>query len=313
MAVESDVLSADQLRTARDLLDVGAGRPFSPSLSAGLHDHVERAVLAAGPLPERPLRLWKGRLNLRARCEGLYRADLAGERPPFSHGPASAAGALAHRAIELDVSRARAAHPERVARVALSRLRRDRDFGPFWASLDGPSRQEVAARALGALERFRASFPPLHERRRMFAPATEVWLERRFGRGAVRVRGKVDLLLNRPLPGRANRVLIDFKSGMARGEYPEDMRLYALLFTLRSRVPPCRVATFFLSSGQWQVEEVTEGLLWHAASSVVDAVAAAADSAAGRPGSLTPGPHCAACPRRAGCPAVWGGPQDGPD
>ena len=60
----------------------------------------------------------------------------------------------------------------------------------------------------------------------------------------------MDLLLNPPDPLVATRVLVDLKSGRAWPDHPEDMRLYALLYTLRYGVPPYRVATLFLGSTQ---------------------------------------------------------------
>ena len=41
------------------------------------------------------------------------------------------------------------------------------------------------------------------------------------------------------------------------------MRFYALLMTLRFGVPPYRVASLFLDSGEWQAEEVAEETLFH--------------------------------------------------
>ena len=52
-------------------------------------------------------------------------------------------------------------------------------------------------------------------------------------------------------------------------EHVEDMRLYALLFTLRFGVPPLRVASFFLRSGECQPEDVSEEMLVRAADRVI--------------------------------------------
>ena len=112
------------------------------------------------------------------------------------------------------------------------------------------------------------------------------------------------VVLNRPEPSRSTRLLLDLKSGGAWPEHPEDMRLYALLYTLRFGVPPLRVATVFLSSGEWQAEEVSEDTLVHAADRVVRAARAAAELAEGREERLTAGPYCSWCPRRSACPAA---------
>jgi hypothetical protein len=82
------------------------------------------------------------------------------------------------------------------------------------------------------------------------------------------------------------------------------MRLYALLLTLRTGVPPFRVASVFLDSGEWQAEDVSEEALFHAAGRVIQAALSWAQLAEGRPASLRPGPHCRWCPKAPSCPAL---------
>jgi hypothetical protein len=121
------------------------------------------------------------------------------------------------------------------------------------------------------------------------------------------VSGKVDLVVGRPdrmQPMRAQRLLIDLKTGGAYPEHAEDNRAYALLHTLRFGVPPYRVASFFLEGGTWQVEDVHEELLFHAAERVIAAARSAASLRAGREPTLTPGRWCAWCPRLDVCPSA---------
>jgi hypothetical protein len=68
-------------------------------------------------------------------------------------------------------------------------------------------------------------------------------------------------------------------------------------------VPPYRVATVFLASGEWQLEDVTVDTLEHAADRVVGAVRGVASVAGGATPPLTPGRHCDWCPRSRTCPA----------
>jgi hypothetical protein len=89
---------------------------------------------------------------------------------------------------------------------------------------------------------------------------------------------------------------------MASSEQAEDVRLYALLHTLRTGTPPCRVATFYVRVGEWQAEDVSVEVLEHAADRVVGAVRTAAELQAGLPVGLTPGLQCRRCPRREVCP-----------
>jgi hypothetical protein len=81
------------------------------------------------------------------------------------------------------------------------------------------------------------------------------------------------------------------------------MRFYALLLGLRFGIPPYRVATLYLDSGEWQAEDVDERVLNRAADRVIEAIRAAAASSAGRPAPLTPGPYCTWCPRSLTCPS----------
>jgi hypothetical protein len=62
------------------------------------------------------------------------------------------------------------------------------------------------------------------------------------------------------------------------------------------------VASFFLESGEWQAEDVTEQTLFHAADRVVAATRSAAALQNGRAPTLSPGPWCGWCPRMTVCP-----------
>jgi hypothetical protein len=130
--------------------------------------------------------------------------------------------------------------------------------------------------------------------------------------GGVVLSGKVDLLLMRPDPsgGRTPlRLAMDLKTGTPRSEHAEDMRFYALLIALRYGVPPYRVATFFLESGEWQAEDVTGETLGRAVDRVLAASSTALELRGGREPSLAPGPWCGWCPRSGTCAAVVAGPR----
>ncbi len=295
-------LTPVQRRTLQDLVDVGEGAPFDPSLEARLRERIERGIV--GFVPPKPVRLWKERLNDLARCEGLFGAAMAGEGEPFRYGPRAARGTLVHKAIEMEIGGSRVRDAHQVAARAAFGLEEDRQFGPYWDGLDEFDRDGLLMSAVQTLESFRASFPPVPEVWRSLAPVCEHWMEAGFAGGRVTVTGKVDLMLNRPQPNRATRVLVDLKSGRAWPDHPEDMRLYALLYTLRFGVPPFRVATLFLTSGQPQAELVTEEGLEHAAARVIGSVRAMAGLAGGRLPDLRPGPYCPWCPRKEACPAL---------
>jgi hypothetical protein len=297
-------LTVVQRRTVEDLLDVGAGRPFDPAVVFRLRQRISVEADAAAASGVR-MRLFKERLNDHGRCEGLFWAGLAGEREPFTYTVQTAAGTLLHKAVELDVGAREVRDVRTAVSAAAERLAEDRVFSSYWRELSAIEQDGLLDEVVRRLELFRGTFPPLRELRRRFAPITELFVEASFADGAVTTAGRIDLALGRLDPVRATRVLIDLKTGQAHPEHPEDMRLYALLHTLRFGVPPYRVATLFLSSGVPQAELVDERMLEHAANRVVSAVKATFETQAdNRPPELRAGGHCARCPRRASCPEV---------
>jgi hypothetical protein len=285
-----------QERTLHGL--IGTGRPpeFDPELRGRVRDRLEEGFRAAGVRPEdEPLWLGKHKLNQAQRCEGLFEAGLLGEGEPFRHSDRTAAGTLFHGAIEVDVATERRFDPRTVSERAAARaVGGDRSFARHWSALDEFARADLVAQAGRHLSLFRDSFPPMNRR---WAAQTEITIRARLVGGAVVLSGTPDLQL-----GRVRRLAIDFKSGRAWPEHPEDMRFYALLLLLRTGVPPYRVATFFLDSGEWQVEEVGERTLVHAADRVIGVVRMAVGLRSGRPAHLTPGSFCAWCPRAEACP-----------
>ncbi|MBI4260114.1 MAG: PD-(D/E)XK nuclease family protein [Actinobacteria bacterium] len=285
-------LSAAQRRTLEGLIGTGRGPDFPGDLAVRLRDRLEGAI-AALELAE-PLWIWKRLLTDHARCEGMFEAVSAGEGPPFEHSLQTAAGALFHRAIQLDTSDERGSDVRTVVERAALRLAEQDDFGPFWEGLDRLDRSELLTEATRGLALFRDRFPPFGRR---WQPIPEQRLRVKLAADSVVLTGRVDLML-----GRRSRLLIDFKTGEARPEHPEDMRFYALLLTLSFGLPPYRVATVFLESGEWQAEDVAEETLEHAAGRVIAAARSAARLRAGTGPALTPGPHCAWCPRGRTCP-----------
>lgn len=297
-----DSLTPVQRRTLDELMGRSASRPVFPAdLAERLRDRIAEGIGALAL--DRPLWMSKHRLNDAGRCEGLFAANLLGEGPPFEHRSSSAAGALAHKAIELDVGREREdPSPVLVDRAAARLAEGDGSFAAYWEELDSIERSEVSAEAIRLVEQFRASFPPLQ---RSWTPVTEWPVRVEFG--DVVVSGRVDLVLGREDaedPMRARRLALDLKSGRAWPEFPEDMRLYALILTLRQGVPPFRVASVFLDSGEWQSEDVDERTLFHAADRLVAGIRTAARLLEGAEPKLNPGPYCSWCPRREACPAA---------
>lgn len=302
LSIPSVDLTSVQQRTLDELIQRGKGVEFSPQLADELRQRID-GELEALDLPE-DLWLFKSRLNKLAQCGGMLAADLAGEEEPFELSPELAAGNLVHKAIELDVAGREEMNAHALVSRAAEKLE-DTQFGDLWRELDPLTQDELLMDGVKALELFRGTFPPLRDLRRELTPVTEAKMRAELAGGAVMLSGRVDLMLGAPdrdRPHAATRLLIDLKSRAVRPEHAEDMRLYALIHTLRFGVPPYRVASLFLETCHAQPEDVTEEVLDRAADRVVAAARAAAELSGGKEPELSPGPWCRWCPRALSCP-----------
>lgn len=297
-------LTQSQRRTLEGLIGTGERPVFPSDVVSRLRDRIEEAARAF-ELAE-PLRLGKSSLNDLGRCPGLFEAVRAGERGPFAFTSRFAAGRLAHKAVELEVAGSTDRDPHGLVEEAADRLVEDDAFAAYWEGLDPLRRDEALMDAAKTLELFRSTLPPLRRMRRDLAPSTEWHVRVELLGGSLVLSGTLDLVLGaapQREPARATRLAIDIKTGRAWPEHAEDMRFYALLLALRFGVPPYRVATLYLDSGEWQAEDVDARVLDRAADRVVEAVRAAAASEAGRAAELRPGPYCTWCPRSLSCPS----------
>jgi hypothetical protein len=297
-------LTPPQRRTLEGLIGTGERPVFPEEVVARVRDRLEEAARAF----EGPEALWLGKSSLGDldRCPGLFDAVRAGERGPFAFSARAAAGRLAHKAVELEVAGRVDRDAHGLVEQAAERLREDQAFGAYWDGLEPLRRDEALMDAAKTLELFRSTMPPLRRMRRELAPSTEWHVRAELLGGSLVLSGQLDLVLGAPAaaePMRATRLAIDLKLGHAWPEHAEDMRFYALLLALRFGVPPYRVATLYLDSGEWQAEDVDERVLERAADRVVEAIRAAAASDAGRRMALRPGPYCTWCPRSLTCPS----------
>jgi hypothetical protein len=296
-------LTRAQRRTLEQLIGTGPAPPFDASVGERVRSRLDEALLALTTHVAQDSAIWLGkhRLTDRERCEGLFLSNLAGEGPPFAHSARTAAGAMFHKAMEVDIVTERGFDPRTVCERAAARLEEDGSFGPYWMTLQPFDRADLMAEAGRHLTLFRDSFPPLV---RQWAPQPELTFRAHLAGGRVVLSGTPDLVL-----GRGRRLVLDFKSGRAWPDHAEDMRFYALLVLLRAGVAPYRVATFFLDSGEWQAEDVGEEMLVRACDRVVDSVRVAAAPQPGDPvrePRLQAGVWCGWCPRKEWCPAAGG-------
>jgi len=293
-----------QHRTLDGLIGTGERPSFPGDLVQGIRDRIEETVRAVEPAE--PLWLGKSMLNDLSRCPGLFDAVRAGERAPFAFSARFAAGRLAHKAVELEVAGREERDTHDLVEQASERLVEDEGFRTYWEGLDGIRRDETLMDAAKTLELFRSTMPPLRRMRRELSPSTEWSVRAELLGGSLVLSGTPDLVLGTSSslePARATRLAIDLKTGRAWPEHAEDMRFYALVLALRFGVPPYRVATVYLDSGEWQSEDVERQMLEHAADRVIDAVRAVSATQSGRPPVLRPGPYCTWCPRAMTCPS----------
>lgn len=221
----------------------------------------------------------------------------------FSWSPAAAVGVVVHEAIELSVTLAPPDGLAALVDVAIQRLAAEPERGPgaWLAAAPEADRAEMRGSAIDRALKFEDEFPPV---KRSWRPRLESTLLTSLCSDRIVVRGKVDLALGQAHGTKAGVLIVDFKTGKPRRLHTDDLRFYALLETLRAGVPPFRVVSWYLDSGQCHCEDVTDELLSVAARRVADgAVKLFELDVVCRPATLSPGPACHYCAARRTCPA----------
>ena len=294
------VLTPTQTKVLTELMGLGAPRPsFDAGLGLALRDEMETVLAGvADALGDQQLGVTKRALSQVHACE---RHAMSEEAVPFEWSPVTAVGAVSHKAIELSATMRTPPPPEELVDLALDRLAADPDWGPG-AWLLGADPVEVAELRGAALDRvlkFADEFPPI---KLSWRPRLESSLSASLCADRIWLRGKVDLALGRPVGTTAHVLIVDFKTGRPGRACADDLRFYALLETLRAGVPPFRVASWYLDSGQYHAEDVTEDLLRSAARRTVDGARALYELRIdGREPKLAPGPACGYCRERRTC------------
>ncbi len=241
-------------------------------------------------------KLWisKGRLASVHGCELKYL-----QPDDFAWTPATAAGFVAHKAIELAQYWRGAASPLDAVDEALARLADQADGrGAFVEGLSSADWAELRSRAVDRTTKFLQDFPPLPRSAQPVYEASARWQPP----GTIEFSGKADLVVGRPA-GRESRLLIvDLKSGSRSFHHRDDLRFYALLQTLRHSVPPRQLLTYYLDYAEGDAEEVTEGILEAALHRALAGIERHIELAVeGRPPHKRPGMACRWCPLRTTC------------
>jgi hypothetical protein len=279
---------------------------FPPGLRDDLYDRLHAWIGrdVAGRLAGRePLYLSKHALAQVLGCETQYLADRS---EPFEWSIAKARGSIVHKAVELSLCWRGQPWPRVLVDESIARLEDgDTSLARWLSALGEGERAQLVSEAGDLVAKFLEGFPPLTP---SMCPVPEAKRMVSLFDGAVVVSGRVDLVVGRPDPVEARRVVIDFKTGMASPVHRQDLHLYALLEALHG-LPPRMVATIYLDTasvdrGRIEAEHVTVGLLEAAAARLADGVRAVVDlTIEERAPTLRPGRSCSYCPvrRRTGC------------
>jgi hypothetical protein len=302
-----------QRRLVEELLGWGGARPaVDDALAAQLVDAIEQGiapVAAAAEARGRPVLVTKSRLEWLA-CDGL-----ALDPEPFVYTRASVRGILAHAVIERDWERQRVDASDALVHAVwnetASRAPGDPTSLSTWMNaLPAEPAAALRVELVDLLESFREVWPPLD------GDAVQIAVEpgyaRSFMDGRVRLYGRPDLVLSSPVDDDRARVLVvDLKTGRPRPEHDrQELRFYALLATLVSGTPPFRWATYYVTEGRYESEDLRVATLDAAARRVVDAIVqqvriTGRDHRATDPDlRIVGGSWCRGCRRREACPAA---------
>jgi hypothetical protein len=192
-----------------------------------------------------------------------------------------ARGTVAHRAVELSMHVRGEPVPAALVDHALASLTEAETGGlaDWLQTITELERADLRGTAIDRVCAFLEAWPPLDPRWR---PRSESAVRVDLFDERIVLKGKVDLTLGVADGTRAGKVLIDLKTGGFSPVHLDDLRFYALVEAIKVGVPPRRVASHYLESGNLVPEDVTEPMLLSAAARVVDAVSRWLELRAGR-------------------------------
>ncbi len=254
---------------------------------------VEIAALSARLQGEK---LWVSKGFL-AKVHGCEVRHLAPD--DFAWKPSTAAGFVAHKAIELSLNWRGEPHPSVVVDEAMARLLDQADArGGYVAGLSDGDWAELRSRAIDRTTKFLQDFPPLPVAAQPVLEASARWSPP----GTIELSGKVDLQVGRPTGRESRLLIIDFKSGGRSPHHRDDLRFYALMQTLRHAVPPRKLVTYYLDYADSDVEDVTEGMLQAALHRTLEGIARHVElTVEGREPVKRVGTACRWCPLQEQC------------
>ena len=237
-------------------------RPIvDPGLAGGLREWLEdgasEALRSAGEPGERVV---VGRWSQREYVDPLGVREVTS---PYVR--AALVGALFRQVV----TSGRIDNPMDDAMSALAVDGRGARISEFMVRLGAAERAKLIGEVVDHAEVLVATWPAL-------PPA---WLPRTSERrsvplagGHILLSGLVDLALGAPARNRASVCLVDVRSGERRTEHSPELHFLGLLETVSAGAPPFRLATYYTSTGELDVEDVDDQLLAVAAENAVDAV-----------------------------------------
>jgi hypothetical protein len=278
-----------------NLRSVGQRPTYDPSIAGRLRHELEQAlapVVDGAYTTDEPLFVKKFDLAEVLRCERRF---VAGRAEPFEWSLAKARGTLLHKAQQgSTTSRGAAIAAPDLVHQAIERLKRDENssIGQWLSGLSEFEIEELTLEVTDCLVKIRSDLPPIQARwqPRCESSARVELLDRRC-----LLAGKFDLALGMPNGFEARVLITDFKTGGTRFEHHDELRFYALLETLRSKVPPWRVAVYYVDQGEWSYLDVNENALRSAIRRVADGAQRLAQLFSGSRDPAACNPPCPFC------------------
>lgn len=236
--------------------DVARRPAVDPGLSGGLRAWLEDGVATIGERSE-SIRVTPNDLSCPWPDGGCHVND------------SLALGALVGVAFRQFLSAGALSDPMSEGLAALACLGR-RDIVGFIESMSGEAKAALAGELRRQLALMAERWPRLLPG---WLPRTHERLTIPLGGGSVVLSGTLDLVLGAPSSGRASVCMVNVRSGEQQSWHRTALGFLALLETLRSGAAPFRLATYYSTTGELDVQDVSDQVLTEAVELTIDVVA----------------------------------------
>jgi len=244
--------------------------------------------------PDNPLRVNKHHLATVHGCEKFHMLQ---REAPFAWNINTVRGTIAHKAIELMLNWNEPVIPRSIVDAAITSVAENprESASEFISALPAHELAELRGAVVSAVTTFIECFPPIKP---AWRPIVEYSASYSMFEGSVIFTSRMDLVLG--APGR--KVIIDLKTGRLSQTHRDDLRFYALVETLRSRMAPRQVGSYSLDAARLDNEDVSEGLLQAAVRRAAQGTLLIADLVLRtREPDIRPGFQCRWCPANNDC------------